>query len=213
MKIGMILDKAFPPDPRVENEALYLIKHGHEIHLYCLDYAAQQAEYELIKGIHVHRQRFPKHVYRFSALAYTVPYYHLYLKKSIIQFVQNNDIEVLHIHDMQVARAVFMANKTLNIPLVLDLHENRPEIMKFYAHVQSALGKMLIFPSIWKKFEYKYIQQADKVIVITKEAKEYYLEEMTVSEDKFCIVPNTVRKAFYTNYEFVVIKRSRFLFC
>ena len=31
MKIGMILDKEFPPDPRVENEALALVSKGIEV--------------------------------------------------------------------------------------------------------------------------------------------------------------------------------------
>ena len=36
MRIGMILDKTFPPDPRVENEAVTLINHGFEVFLFCL---------------------------------------------------------------------------------------------------------------------------------------------------------------------------------
>ena len=36
MRIGMILDKTFPPDPRVENEAIELIRSGHEVFLFCL---------------------------------------------------------------------------------------------------------------------------------------------------------------------------------
>jgi hypothetical protein len=31
MRIGMILDAVFPPDPRVENEAVSLIEAGHEV--------------------------------------------------------------------------------------------------------------------------------------------------------------------------------------
>ena len=38
MKIGMILDETFPPDPRVENEAVTLINAGHEVFLFCLTY-------------------------------------------------------------------------------------------------------------------------------------------------------------------------------
>jgi len=35
MRIGMILDKTFPPDPRVANEAVSLIEKGHEVFLFC----------------------------------------------------------------------------------------------------------------------------------------------------------------------------------
>jgi hypothetical protein len=34
MRIGMILDTPFPPDSRVENEAVSLIKADHEVFLF-----------------------------------------------------------------------------------------------------------------------------------------------------------------------------------
>ena len=53
MNIGMILDNAFPPDPRVENEAFTLINNGHAIYLFCLDYSHEQKEHEVINGINI----------------------------------------------------------------------------------------------------------------------------------------------------------------
>jgi glycosyltransferase involved in cell wall biosynthesis len=200
MKIGMILDSAFPPDPRVENEAVSLIKNNHEVHLYCFDYSFKLKEYEIINEIHVHRIKIPKLLYSLSALAYTIPAYHKYLEKSLKNFIINNGIEAIHIHDMQIARSVFNINKRFKLPVTIDLHENRPEIMKYYSHVNSFKGKLLISPAIWKKFEFKYIKQADNVIVITEEAKQYYLKQINVPENKFYVVPNTVRKEFYTDY-------------
>ncbi len=195
----MILDASFPPDPRVENEAVSLINKEHEVHLFCLDYEQKMPKSEVINGIHVYRISPPKYVYKFSALAYTVPYYHYRLKKYIKTFVEEKNIQAIHIHDIQIARSIFKLN--LAIPVVLDLHENRPEIMKFYTHVNTTKGKLLIQPKTWKKFEYKYIQEADHVIVVTDEAKDYYLKEIKVEASKFRVVPNTVRKAFYKESE------------
>jgi len=83
MNIGMILDSSFPPDPRVENQAVSLIEDGHNVHLYCLDYSQKLVQKEVINGINVHRYKFAKHIYSFSALAYSNPYYHIALKKSL----------------------------------------------------------------------------------------------------------------------------------
>ncbi len=201
MNIGMILDDTFPPDPRVENEALSLIQSGHKVFLYCLDYTRRLPVFENINGINVYRQRFPGIIYSLSALAYTIPVYHLYLKRSLSHFLRKNHIQVIHVHDMQVARSVFWVTKKIKIPVVLDFHENRPEIMKYYSHVSSFLGKLLIYPSIWKRFEHRYIIKADKIIVVTEEAKEYYRKKTGVSEKKIVVVPNTVRKGFYTDYK------------
>ncbi|MBX2845156.1 MAG: glycosyltransferase family 4 protein [Saprospiraceae bacterium] len=196
----MILDKSFPPDPRVGNEAAALIQQGHEIFLYCFDYGDQAPKTEIIDGIQVHRVALPKYMYSISALAYTFPFYHWYLKKSLRRFIQAYDIEALHIHDMQIARAVFWVNKSFQLPVVLDLHENRPEIMKYYYHVNTALGKLLISPKKWKVFESKYIQAADHVITVTDEANAYYEDSLNLPGDKFVALPNTVHKAFYTDY-------------
>jgi len=197
----MILDNEFPPDPRVENETYTLSKQGHEVFLYCLNYKYNQRGKEKINGIKIYRKKTPKYFFSLSALAYTFPFYHLYFKKSIFDFINKNKIEVIHIHDIQIAKSVFMVNKKFNLPIVLDLHENRPEIMKHYDHVKSKLGKLLINPSIWKKYESKYIQKANKIIVVTKQAKQYYENTLHINNNKIHVVPNSVRETFYTNYK------------
>lgn len=201
MRIGVVLDNYFPPDPRVENEALTLIEHGHDVHLFCVDYEHNGKEFEILNGINVHRIRLPKYLYFFSALAYTIPYYHSVLRARLTRFLKETNIHVWHVHDIQAARSVFDLNEKFHLPVILDLHENRPEIMKFYSHVNSALGKLLISPSKWKQYEYRYIKEATKVIVVTDEAKQYYIRHTGEHANKFHVVPNTVRPEFYTTYE------------
>lgn len=201
MKIGMILDDQFPPDPRVVNEAVSLIKEGHEIFLFCLDLGGTKLpKKDVHLGINIRRYKCGKFVYKLSALAYTIPLYHLLLKAKIKDFLKKNDIQIIHVHDMKVARSVFWLNRDKKLKIVLDLHENRPEIMKYYSHVKSLIGRTLIHPKLWKKYEYKYIRMADYVIVVTNSAKRYYQKEVGISENKIKVVPNTIRKEFYTEY-------------
>jgi glycosyltransferase involved in cell wall biosynthesis len=196
----MILDNVFPPDPRVENEAMSLINDGHEVFLFALSYKMDFKKYEKINGIHVHRFYCSKIMYKFSALAYTVPIYHLHFKHKIKQFIEEHSLQYIHVHDLQIARSIFYLKKKLNLKITLDLHENRPEIMRFYSHVNSTLGKLTIYPSIWKKFEEKYIHLADKVIVVTESAVDYYAYKFNADRSKFVVVPNTVRKEFYEDF-------------
>ena len=198
MKIGMILDAEFPPDPRVENEAVSLIKAGHEVFLFCLQYG-QQNPSEVINGIHVKRFLSNKLEYKLSALVYTVPLYTFLMMRKIHHFIKENKVEVLHVHDMRIAAAVFNVNKKFNLPVVLDLHENRPEIMKFYPHLSKFPGKYLISSKKWKKKEEEFILKATKVIVVTSEAKNEILERVPIAADNIIEVPNTVRESFYKN--------------
>ncbi|MEJ6674572.1 MAG: glycosyltransferase family 4 protein [Polaribacter sp.] len=196
MRIGMILDAVFPPDPRVENEAVSLVKAGHEVFLFCLHYG-QQKQSEVINGIEVKRYLSNTLEYKVSALAYTIPLYTFLMKRKIRQFIKENKVEVLHIHDIRIAGAVFGVNKKYKLPTVLDLHENRPEIMRFYPHLLRFPGKYVISSKKWKNKEEEFIRKATTVIVVTSEAKDEIKKRLPIDTDKIVEVPNTVRQSFY----------------
>lgn len=199
MKIAMILDSPFPPDPRVENEALALVDAGHEVTIFCLTYSNSVPVSMEYKGIHVIRMKVNRFYRSISALAYTFPLYHYLIKKKLSQVFDPTDYDAVHIHDIQSARSVFNLVKDITIKKVLDLHENRPEIMKYYEHVNSFLGKLLINPSKWKFFERRYIDRSDAVIVVTESAKKYYEKNYEQDDSKFVVVPNSVTESFYQN--------------
>lgn len=194
----MILDKPFPPDPRVENEAISLIAQGHEVYLFCLTYDTPMDE--TLNGIHVRRYKCSNLAYKLSALAYTVPFYRWAMAPKTRHFLKENNIECIHIHDMQIADTVFRINTSLKLPTVLDLHENRPEIMKFYKHVNSRYGKLLIDLNKWEQAEKKLIGQTDKLIVVTEEAKQEALQYKNIEPENIVVVPNTIHPEIYLKY-------------
>ena len=196
MRIGMLLDKTFPPDPRVENEAISLIEKGHEVFLFCLKYNNEVGD-EVINGIQVKRFLSNQLEYKLSALAYTFSFYTNSMKRKIANFISKNQIEVLHIHDIRIAEAVFQANKKINLPVVLDLHDNMPEIMKLYPHLQKFPGKQLISPKKWKLKEEEFIHKADKIITVSQEFIDEVVNRTNIHPDKIVLVPNTVHQSFY----------------
>lgn len=209
MRIGMILDKTFPPDPRVENEAVSLIKEGHSVFLFCLKYT--NIPKEEIKGIKVKRYQSNRLIYKLSALAYTVPFYTKIMQKKIAHFIKENKIEAIHIHDIRIAQAVFNANKKTNLPIVLDLHDNLPEVMQFYLHLQKFPGKYIISPKKWKKKEEEFIQKATKVITVSPEFVLEVIDRTKISKQKIALVPNTVLPSFYKSYtlEKTILKKFK----
>ncbi len=199
MKIGMILDAPFPPDPRVENEAVSLVKKGHEVFLFCLKYGNEKTS-EIVNGIQVKRYNSNKLEYKLSALAYTIPLYSFLMKKKISKFIKETNIEALHIHDIRIAEAVYNANKKSNLPTVLDLHDNMPEVMKLYPHLQKFPGKYIISPKKWKQKEEQFIKKADKVISVSPEFLETLATRLPSEKEKLVLVPNTIRKSFFEEY-------------
>jgi glycosyltransferase involved in cell wall biosynthesis len=200
MKIGMILDQEFPPDPRVENEAVSLVENGHEVFLFCLKYADEKAS-DTINGIQVKRYSSNTFEYKLSALAYTIPLYSVIMQKKIAKFISETNIEAIHIHDMRIAGAVYKVNMNFNLPVVLDLHDNMPEVMKLYPHLQKFPGKYLISPKKWKQKEEEFIKKANKVIAVSPEFIETLAVRLPLEKDKLVLVPNTIRKTFFEDYK------------
>jgi glycosyltransferase involved in cell wall biosynthesis len=196
MRIGMILDDFFPPDPRVENEAITLVNSGYEVFLFCLHNGNQKTN-ELVNGIKVRRYKYSKLTYKLSALSYDLPFYKMIMKPKISHFIKNNDINFLHIHDIRIAEAVFEANKKHQLKTVLDLHDNIPENMKFYPHLNKFPGKYIISPNKWRKKENEFILKADKIITVSPNFAENIIKKNNIETKKMVVVPNTVRQSFY----------------
>lgn len=198
MKIGMILDDVFPPDPRVENEAITLINSGHHVFLFCLTYGNQKL-YENINGIQIRRYKSNKLIYKLSALSCDFFLYRMIMKSKISDFIKKNSIETLHIHDIRIANAVFSSNKKYQLKIVLDLHDNIPENMKFYPHLHTFPGKYIISPKRWKMKEKEFILKSDKIITVSPNFAKDLIEANNLDPKKMVLVPNTVRESFYKN--------------
>jgi glycosyltransferase involved in cell wall biosynthesis len=195
----MILDSSFPPDPRVENEALSLIRVGHEVFLFSLDFKGRSG-IEEYNGIYVVRYPAGKALHKLSALVYTFPFYTWIVSSLITHFVKTYNIQTLHIHDMVIAEAVFHANHYFELPIVLDFHENRPEIMKHYKHVNNFSGRMLINLKRWSAKYYELASKAQHVIVVTEAAKTDILEKTGKDSRFVTVVSNSVNPDEFLNY-------------
>lgn len=191
MRIGMILDATFPPDNRVEKEAISLIEAGHEVFLFCLNFKKLPPS-ENYKGIQIRRYPAGKLLYKLSALAYTFPFYRWLVVPKIKKFIRDNSIHILHVHDLVIAESAFNANKQHMLSIVLDLHENRPEIMRDYKHVNTLKGRLLINLPVWKRKYYEYAGKAEYVVVVTNLAKEDIVLHTKRNTESVIVVSNTV---------------------
>jgi glycosyltransferase involved in cell wall biosynthesis len=200
MKIGMILDNSFPPDSRVENEAVSLIAAGHEVFLFSLDYQRDKPSREIINGIKVYRY-FPHPViYKLSALAYSLPFFRKLITPLIQHFIDETKPDVVHIHDMLLGRTGILVARKNNLPVVLDLHENRPVIMRQYAHLKKLPGRLMIWPSWWEKAQKDLVLLSEKIVVVTEEAKNQLLSDYNKLASDVIVVPNTIHPDIYLSY-------------
>jgi glycosyltransferase involved in cell wall biosynthesis len=132
-----------------------------------------------------------------SALAYTVPIYSWMLRGRIERFLRDYGIEAIHVHDMVVGEACILANRSLKLPALLDLHENRPEIMALYPHLQRFPGKYLVSINRWRKKEEALARSFDRTMVVTEQARQDLSQRAGVDVNRILLMPNTVSPKFF----------------
>src|SRR4030042_878596 len=105
MKICMLLESAFPPDLRVENEAASLSGAGHEVHVLAPSFSGEQPEQETA-GVRIHRFRCDRRAFkRLQATCLRFPFYGRFWKKRVRDLHDRIGFEALPVHDLPLAAA------------------------------------------------------------------------------------------------------------
>lgn len=191
-RVAMLLDRTFPPDPRVANEARSLVRDGHEVHLFCLRYDKATPGEEEWEGIRLHRLLIPRAFARkASAVSLEIPIYRWYLRRGWLPRVQRLGIGILHVHDLPLVAEGVRAARALGVPLVADLHENWPAALKTYGYARRFPGRILISPRRWARHERRVLPRANRIVVVVDEARKRLLD-MGLDEGRIAVVQNTV---------------------
>jgi glycosyltransferase involved in cell wall biosynthesis len=196
----MILDKNFPPDIRVEKEAKALISAGHEVHLLVLMRRQDKGEpEEEIQGIKIHRIPHPREKMsslknRWNSIKFYTTFVNPYWAKTIERYAREFKWDVLHAHDLQLVGSALSAGKRLGVPVVADLHENKPDqylakraSYPFFKRLRHAIRTNSL---MWRFYEKMALQQCDRVIVVVREMAER-LYRYGLPEEKIVVVSNT----------------------
>jgi len=203
LNIGMILDAPFPPDIRVEKEALSLIDRGFNVYLLCLgnNESHHLTEY---KGIIIKRILWGN-IYCFKLLSKLIDralLNNILWRNAIDKFIVKFNINVLHVHDLPMFNNAFVTKqKKKNVKLILDLHENWPAALQDWHNDQkwpfSLLYKFIHGYRRWKKYEEKAVNKADKIIAVVDEMRNRLIENYNIDKSKIYVVPNYEKSNFY----------------
>ncbi len=193
MRIGMILDLDFPPDMRVENEATTLVNNGHDVYILCYDYHNNLPKSDKYKGINIHRiVKTKKWANRGRGLINTpLDYYSTFWASNIKSFIIENNVDILHIHDLYLVGAGLKVRQKFHIPLVADLHENYVEGLKHYKFANTFPGKYIISIPKWEKREIEWCRSADHLITVIDEAINRY-QNLGIPDEKIHVAANYV---------------------
>ena len=186
----MLLDHPFPPDTRVENEMKTLTKAGHEVHIACFQKGDEPLCEESVYGM-IHRKAVSKFVYKASVGALKFPFYFNHWRDYVKELFSQYQFDVIHVHDLPLAKVGYEAKRKYGVQFVLDLHENWPVLLQLSAHTNTFLGKLLSSNRQWVRYEKEMCGLADQIIVVVEEAKTRVCA-LDVAPEKVTVVSNTL---------------------
>jgi glycosyltransferase involved in cell wall biosynthesis len=192
MNVGIIVDNELNSDVRVLREIRILKESGYNIFVLCFDF--QKLYKEPVSGINITRiaiHRKLKDILFF--FLNTIPVYEWLWSINIKKLILNNNLEVLHVHDLYMSRAAHsgILKSGRKIPLILDLHENYPFTVTTYNWTKGLLRRLFSRPDAWKSKEGEYLGYADRIIVLSSEFRDSLLNQYpSLVSDTFVVLPN-----------------------
>ncbi len=191
LTIGMVVDNEFYGDHRVYNEAKVLVQAGYTVKVLCLNFGSYP-DREVVDGIEVVRVRIAlKKKKRLSALMLTLPFYRWFWRKAIHQFILTEQIEVLHVHNLYMARMAKEGISRNYVRLILDLHGDYSAAIMGYDWATHFPARLIVRPWLWKKLEEQYLGFANKIILINNDFKKDILTRFPYLNEKNLVVyPN-----------------------
>jgi glycosyltransferase involved in cell wall biosynthesis len=189
MHILMLLDREFPPDIRVENEALSLIKEGHVIHLLSYNHSGK-ANHEVYKGINIHRIKIHEQFAKKSlGLIHLIPIYKIFWRKAALRMIHNQLIDAVHIHDLPLC-SISRELQKKGVKVVADMHENYPFLVSGQDYMNTFGGKIIFQKQIWFDKEKEWLETADEIICVASEMR-IRLCALLGTSKPISVVPNT----------------------
>lgn len=195
--IGMLLNAPYPSDMRVRKEALALLNAGFRVHLLCLR-RPKEREREVVDGIAITRIFAGTNDVElaFWDVIMSMRRPHPRFRKAINAWVRQNEIGILHVHDLPIVGTALHARRQLNIPVICDFHENYPEALRaWFAWKKNPIARLknalFMNPSRWTNIERIAVKESDHVIAVVEEMKNRLVDEYAVVPEKITVVTNT----------------------
>ncbi|MHC1703705.1 MAG: glycosyltransferase family 4 protein [Tenuifilaceae bacterium] len=189
MNILMLLEHDFPGDVRVDKEVQSLYEAGHQV-IVASSSQSNRVLYEKKENCIIYRKIISPFINKSSVGALKFPFYFNFWYIFVSQIIEREKIDVIHIHDLPLARVGWEFKRKLGVKLVIDLHENYPALLEISQHTQTFIGKLLSSTKQWRKCEVDMCNKADAVITVVQEMKDR-ITNLGINPDKIYIVENT----------------------
>lgn len=191
----MITHGMFPPDIRIDKEIKALTEVGHEVLVICIQSSGQPLS-EKAQGIQILRVPFVDGLRsKRRELQFALTFFESHCAEILRRGVKEFRVDAVHIHDLPWARTGLQIGQEVDIPVIVDFHENYPAALDVYS---SGILRRLVRgilrqdrPEQWALYEVETSVAAHRIVVVVEEAKSRLIS-LGIKPDKIHIVENTV---------------------
>ena len=198
MKILFVWDSDYPWDIRVSKICNSLVENGDVVHLVCRN-QQRRPMYEQYEGIQIHRLFcLPRFFSKLNNIfGFPLFFSPIWLSR-IHSVAKRYNAEVIIVRDLPMALAALMIGKIRGIPVILDMAECYPELIRLIWKFEpfKLVNILIRNPLLADIVEKIIINNIDHIWVMIEESRDRLLDK-GISKDKISIVSNTpVRKRF-----------------
>ena len=162
----MVLDGSYPSDIRVRKEAEELAKENN-VFVLCTK-SENELDFEEVNNVKIDRCIKYKSIVHKGILDVlnSINFNHLLFSKQVPLFIERNRIDVIHVHDLPLAKTGYIAAKKYGIRTVLDLHENYPAALTTWFSwrknpIIRLKNKIFFSYNHWLKYEKEVVKKFD----------------------------------------------------
>lgn len=198
MIICHIWDADYPWDVRVEKICDSLVK-KHEVHLVCRN-SKRSPRYEYAKSLHIHR--LPYLSERFGILNHLIgfpAFFNPFWIFTIWRTIKQTKAEVILVRDLPLAWTALSIGRLLGLPVVLDMAENYPAMIKDIWDRQgfSILNFLVRNPTVIRFIERTSVRWCDHILAVVEESRDRLIS-LGVEPGRVSLVINTPTSARWT---------------
>ncbi len=195
MRVLWLYASTYPFEVRVEKMVTALHERGHEVHLLCANHD-RRPDLERSNGVVVHRlRRLPAWTGPLQiAVGLPSPLNPLWFYATRALLARRR-FDLLVVRDLHVAPAGIAAARAAGVPVVLDLAENWPSLLREWRKREgwNLQNVLLRHPAGSRIIERLAVARADHVLVVVQEMKERLVTSLGVAPERVSVVMNTPR--------------------
>ncbi len=199
----MVLDGSYPNDIRVRKEAESLSASERKLIVICRWRDGELRE-ETIDNVKIYRigKNYTHTRKGLNDIVLALFFIDFTFKRNIRRIMKLENITTFHVHDLPLIRTILRIKG--NIPIILDMHENYPEMLLILKLSNKGLlmqlkDKLFYNFGRWKRYEKKNIHQMDHIIAVIDEMKDKLIREYQIDSKKISIISNYEKLDFSNN--------------